>query len=310
MLVVAAVAAAGDFVWYTYGVQHTVVAGLVHGALLLTVVGGVLGAASGRLLKGLPIGMLAGVGGAASYYLLVAVTNGRTYGSSIPAAWVIMWLLLAALDGRWLRAPGRRTWAAIAGRGTAAAVSGGIAFYLVMSILWGRPPADGRNYLLQFLAWAFAWAPGLLALTAGRAPVEASALSTPPGSATPAEAPVADGGLSIAPLDLSGRLARGETPHILDVRSKGEFAAGRVPGAVNVPFTQVLRRSDGVPGSAADELILYCGHGPRAYLAATALRRRGWKRIVYLRGHWAAWQSASLLASVSDNGSSVDPGPG
>jgi hypothetical protein len=170
VFIVAAVATLGDFIWYTYGVQHTVVAGLVHGALLLTTVGAVLGFANGRVLKGLPIGALAGIGGAASYYLLVAVIDRRTYGSAIPASWVIMWLILAALEGWWLRAPQRRTWAEVAGRGLAAAVVGGVAFYLVMNVLWGRPPAGGRNYLVQFFAWAFAWAPGLLALTAGGRP--------------------------------------------------------------------------------------------------------------------------------------------
>jgi hypothetical protein len=108
VLVVAAAATVGDFIWYTFGVRHTTVAGLLHGALLLTSVGGVLGRASGHLVKGLPIGTLAGVVGAASYYLLVAVVDRRTYGSAIPLAWVIMWLTLAVLDGRWLRAPQQR----------------------------------------------------------------------------------------------------------------------------------------------------------------------------------------------------------
>src|SRR5947208_9510414 len=99
VLVVAAVATAGDFIWYTYGVRHTIMAGLVHGALLLAAVGAVLGAACGRVLKGLPIGGLAGIGGAVSYYVLVSVMDRRTYGSAIPAAWVITWLILAALDG-------------------------------------------------------------------------------------------------------------------------------------------------------------------------------------------------------------------
>ena len=146
-------------------------AGLVHGALLLSVVGAVLGAASGRVLRGLPIGALAGIGGAASYSVLAAVVDRRTYGTAIPAAWIIMWLILAALDGRWLRAPTPRSWAAVATRGLAAATIGGMAFYLVMTILWGPPPAGGRNYVVQFFAWAFAWAPGLLlALTLGGAP--------------------------------------------------------------------------------------------------------------------------------------------
>ena len=164
IVVVAAVATAGDYVWYTFGVPHRMSTGIVHGIVLLTSVGLVLGAARGRVLRGLPLGGLSGLGGALIYYLLIVIMDRRTYGTAIPAAWVMMWLLLAALDGRWLRVP-QRTWKGIAGRGLAAAVFGGLAFYLVMTTLWGRPPATGRNYLVQFFAWAFAWAPGLLALT-------------------------------------------------------------------------------------------------------------------------------------------------
>lgn len=173
--VIAAAATVGDFIWYTVGVRHTLMAGLLHGALLLAVLGAVLGAASGRLVKGLPIGALAGIGGALSYYGLVLVIDPRPYGTAIPGAWVIMWLLLATLDGRWLRAPDRRRrWSEIAMRGAVAAIAGGIAFALVRTILWGRPPGEGRSYLVQFAAWAFAWAPGLLVLTWGNTPVRAS----------------------------------------------------------------------------------------------------------------------------------------
>ena len=74
------------------------------------------------------------------------------------------WLLMAILEGRWI-SPTRRSWLAIAGRATAAAVLSGSAFYLVLDQLWGEPPADGRNYAVQFAAWAAAWGPGVLALT-------------------------------------------------------------------------------------------------------------------------------------------------
>jgi hypothetical protein len=168
ILLVALAATLGDYTWYTLQVRHSIWTGVVHGALLLTAVGAVLGFHAGRLLKGLPIGALAGVGGALTYYLLVAVLDRRTYGSAIPAAWVTLWLLLAVLDGRWLRSAARRSWSSIAVRGLLAAVGSGIAFFLVMTTLWGRAPAGGRNYAVQFLAWAFAWAPGLLALTFNR----------------------------------------------------------------------------------------------------------------------------------------------
>ena len=168
ILGVALAATLADYTWYTLHVRHNMITGVIHGAVLLTAVGAVLGAHAGNVLKGLPIGALAGIGGALTYYLLVALVDGRTYGSAIPASWVALWLILALLDGRWLRAPERRPWRAIAIRGALAAVLSGAAFFLVMNTLWGRPPATGRNYAVQFGAWVVAWAPGLLALTLGR----------------------------------------------------------------------------------------------------------------------------------------------
>ena len=55
-------------------------------------------------------------------------------------------------------------------RGLLAAVLSGIAFFLMLNTLWGRPPATGKNYFLQFAVWLVAWAPGLLALTLARSP--------------------------------------------------------------------------------------------------------------------------------------------
>jgi hypothetical protein len=170
ILGVALVATLSDYTWYTLNVRHSIATGIIHGAVLLTVVGAVLGLEAGRVLRGLPIGALSGVGGALIYYLLVALVDSRTYGAAIPASWVAMWLLVALLDGRWLRAPEQPPWGEIAMRGVLAAVLSGIAFFLVLDTLWGRPPATGKNYFVQFAAWMVAWAPGLLALTLGRSP--------------------------------------------------------------------------------------------------------------------------------------------
>jgi hydroxyacylglutathione hydrolase len=298
IVIVAAAATFGDFIWYTLGVRHTMTAGILHGALLLTTVGGVLGAATGRVVKGLPIGTLAGIGGALSYYGLVVVMDRRTYGTAIPAAWVIMWLLVAALDGRWLRAPFRRSWAEIAARGVVAAIAGGIAFALVVGTLWGRAPGGGRNYALQFAAWMFAWAPGLLAITSGAARSVTTAQSgreTAGGTAasTRPDEPVETEG-AINGVELLARIDRGETPHILDVRTEYEFSAGHVPGAVNIPFNQVSSRLGDVPGAGDEELVVYCEHGPRAYMAGAALSSAGRRRIVYVTGHFSGWQGAGL----------------
>jgi rhodanese-related sulfurtransferase len=99
---------------------------------------------------------------------------------------------------------------------------------------------------------------------------------------------------SITPEALLDRLDRGEAPLIIDARSQAEFAAGHVPGAVNIPFDQIARRAAEVPGPRDREVILYCGHGPRAWIAGAALRYAEFRRIVYLRGHWTAWRRKRL----------------
>jgi hypothetical protein len=166
--IVALVSTLGDLAWYTLGVEHRMTAGIIHGVVLLTAVGGVLGASAGRFAAGLPLGMAAGVGGALAYYALVPVVGQ----AAMIVAWAALWVLLAWFDEVLLRrsrhAPGKRLM-----RGGLAAVLGGLAFYLVVGTLWGRPPEGGRNYLIQLAAWAFAWAPGLIVLTwprAGAAP--------------------------------------------------------------------------------------------------------------------------------------------
>jgi hypothetical protein len=98
VLVVAAVATAGDAIWHTFGVRHTIPAGVVHGALLLTVVGASSRDRERRVLKGLPIGappvsegrqlLRAGRPGGPAH-LRVGYSGGGS-----------LWLILAALEGR------------------------------------------------------------------------------------------------------------------------------------------------------------------------------------------------------------------
>ena len=99
---------------------------------------------------------------------------------------------------------------------------------------------------------------------------------------------------SIAPADLIQLIDRDAAPRILDVRTRAEFAAGHVPGAINVPFTEVWSRAVDTSPMTGGPVIVYCGHGPRAWIASLGLCRLGVRRIVYLRGHWAGWRRAGL----------------
>jgi rhodanese-related sulfurtransferase len=98
---------------------------------------------------------------------------------------------------------------------------------------------------------------------------------------------------AVDPADLAARIARGDRPVIVDMRSGAEFAAGHVPGAVNIPFWRFLVAGATLPPSD-EPVVIYCGHGPRAQMAAAALRARGVGPMVQIAGHWAAWERTGL----------------
>ena len=105
-------------------------------------------------------------------------------------------------------------------------------------------------------------------------------------SETPPQAP------SIAATELSARRASGDAPVVIDVRSAEEFAAGHIPGALNIPFDQVAKRISEV--DAPHGVALYCMVGPRARKGESALLGAGYTSVLHLEGGLAAWQAAGL----------------
>jgi len=98
----------------------------------------------------------------------------------------------------------------------------------------------------------------------------------------------------INPQALLGRIEANAAPAILDVRTPKEFADGHVPGALNIPFESVGSRAHELTGPRESPLIVYCGHGPRAWMAGAALRKKGFTNVSYLAGHFSGWRAAGL----------------
>jgi rhodanese-related sulfurtransferase len=84
----------------------------------------------------------------------------------------------------------------------------------------------------------------------------------------------------------------GTPPIVLDVRSHREYVRAHVPGARNIPFWRIA--SSDIPGSREDSIVIYCGHGPRAAVAAAVLRRRGFRSVACLAGHMAKWHRSGF----------------
>jgi len=60
---------------------------------------------------------------------------------------------------------------------------------------------------------------------------------------------------------------------VLDVRPREEFAAGHLPGAVNIPIGQLRTRVDELPRDR--EILVICRSGQRAYYATRTLLQKG-----------------------------------
>jgi len=62
---------------------------------------------------------------------------------------------------------------------------------------------------------------------------------------------------------------------LLDVREPSEYAAGHIPGAVNIPLSQLRRRCGELPEHR--DIWICCGVGQRAYYATRFLTQRGYR---------------------------------
>jgi ArsR family transcriptional regulator len=80
---------------------------------------------------------------------------------------------------------------------------------------------------------------------------------------------------------------------VLDVRPEDEFTSGHVPGALNIPFSQLERRLAELP--ADREIVAYC-RGPWCVLsfeAVALLRGRGYQ-VRRLEDGFPEWKMAGL----------------
>lgn len=83
--------------------------------------------------------------------------------------------------------------------------------------------------------------------------------------------------------ELGERLAAGAT--LIDVRTPGEYAAGHIEDAVNVPLDGLAGRLDELPDG---DLIVYCQVGQRAHTAASLLAGAG-RGVANLDGGYTTW---------------------
>lgn len=77
---------------------------------------------------------------------------------------------------------------------------------------------------------------------------------------------------------------------VLDVRTPEEFAAGHVPGAINIPYTHLPARISELPSVSEKDIVVYCATGVRAERAVSRFKENGFKRLLHLDGDMNKWR--------------------
>ena len=97
---------------------------------------------------------------------------------------------------------------------------------------------------------------------------------------------------SICRQELAQRLKQKTAPLVIDVRSTMEYASGHIPNAKHIPFWSMMYRYKELTDRRAEQLILCCEHGPRAWIAAFILRLHGFLHLSCLQDHMQGWKRA------------------
>lgn len=74
---------------------------------------------------------------------------------------------------------------------------------------------------------------------------------------------------------------------LVDTRDAEQFAAGTIPGAVNIEWRQVLSRRDELPTDR--KVVLFCNTGSLSAQAAFALRVAGMDNVLVLQSGLQGW---------------------
>lgn len=100
----------------------------------------------------------------------------------------------------------------------------------------------------------------------------------------------------ITPQELYARLQSATPPLILDVRQSVETRSGLIPGAINIPLTQLSRRLTELPTERP--IVCVCLSNHRSPVAARLLARAGYE-VLDMREGMLGWTRRGLpLASV------------
>jgi len=87
-------------------------------------------------------------------------------------------------------------------------------------------------------------------------------------------------------------LASAAPPLAIDVRAPGEREQKQIPASLSFPLNHLAENLASLPKDCP--LLIHCAGGYRSSIAASLLKRAGFKSVAEIAGGIAAWESAHL----------------
>lgn len=88
---------------------------------------------------------------------------------------------------------------------------------------------------------------------------------------------------------------------IVDVRPQEKFDKGHIPGAINVPVTEITDQTAvAFPDKKAD-ILVYCGTGEKSRVAAIRLAKLGYEHVIEITGGLEFWKGDLVTTEEESN---------
>lgn len=89
--------------------------------------------------------------------------------------------------------------------------------------------------------------------------------------------------------EVKARLGTPQAPLMVDLRTPPEFAIAHLPGAVNIPLPELVKRLDEVRPAEGQDLLIYCLNGSRTRQAEPLLYAHDINSFYHLEGELEGW---------------------
>jgi rhodanese-related sulfurtransferase len=89
-------------------------------------------------------------------------------------------------------------------------------------------------------------------------------------------------------------MEQAEKPLVVDVRPADMFAESRVPGSVNIPQSELAKRTEELPDDRDAEIVMVCGIGRFSKHTTLYLKSMGYRNVRSLKGGINEWVRKGL----------------